>query len=175
MLYDEFLFHHNKTYTSKRDGSTVVYWQCERRRDLGCSTMLTSDVEGKVIKAPTVPHTHVVSTGRADALAVRHDILVESSRRPEAAPSALLNEFVGPEIALSLGSEPALKQAIQRRRRMVRPKDPDTASGIVISGDWAHTIDGQPWFMGEINVGDDSAYIFATEENLNKLNVSQKY
>ena len=87
MRYDGYLFHHNKTYTSKRSGSTVVYWECERRRDIGCSTVLTSDVDGKIIKAPSIAHTHVISTGRDEALSVRHDILVESSRRPEAAPS----------------------------------------------------------------------------------------
>ena len=51
-------------------------------------------------------------------------MLTESSRRPEAAPAIiLLNEFVTPSVVLKFASDPALKQAIQRRRRAHRPKD----------------------------------------------------
>ena len=117
-------------------------------------------------------HMHGVNAGRAESRTVRHNLLVESSRRPEAAPSALLNEFVTPDTALGLSSEPALKQAIQRRRRIVRPKDPDTSAGIQITGEWSETLDGKLWYLGEVVVGNDSGYIFATEDNLLHLNLS---
>jgi hypothetical protein len=130
-----------------------------------------TDEEGNIVKAPNVDHTHAASTGRVQALTTRHNLLAESLRRPEAAPSALLNEFVTPEVVMNLSSEPALKQAVQRRRRIVRPKDPDTASDIQICGEWTQTIDGKAWYLGDVKVGEDSGYIFATEDNLRHLQV----
>ena len=50
-------------------------------------------------------------------MVVRHNMLTESSRRPEAASAAILNEFVTLELALSLGSEPPIQSnglALQR-------------------------------------------------------------
>ena len=117
LLIEGHLFQHNKTYKSKKSGDTDLYWQCERRRDVGCQSVVTTDGDGKSLKAATMKHMHGVNAGRARAEsrnAVRQNLLVESSRRPEAAPSALLNEFVTPDTVLGLSSEPALKQAIQR-------------------------------------------------------------
>ena len=42
-------------------------------------------------------------------------MLTESECRPEVAPSALLNEFVTLAVALALGNEKQLKQAVQYR------------------------------------------------------------
>ena len=172
LTFEDYVFQHNRSYTSKISGYTVLYWQCERKRDMGCQSALTTDTDGNILKQPSAAHNHVVSVGRVDAMTVRHEMLTESSRRPEAAPASLLNDFVTPELVLSLGSEQALKQAIQRRRRIIRPKEPETSSGIQITGDWLKTLDGQHWFLGETKVGDDSAYIFSTEDNLRNLNVS---
>ena len=63
----------------------MQYWLCERRRDLGCTTSVTTDKDGKVVKAPTAAHIHAANVGRGEALAVRHGhaMLVESSRRRE--------------------------------------------------------------------------------------------
>ena len=115
LLIEGHLFQHNKTYKSRKSGDTVLYWQCERRRDIGCQSVVTTDRDGTILKAATVEHMHGVNAGRAESRTVRHNLLVESSRRPEAAPSALLNVFVTPDTVLGLSSEPALKQAIQRR------------------------------------------------------------
>jgi len=171
LTFEDHVYQLTKTYT-KKSGDARQYWLCERRRDLGCTTSVTTDKDGKVVKGPTTAHIHAASVGRGEALAVRHAMLTESSRRPEAAPAILLNEFVTPSVVLKLASEPALKQAIQRRRRAHRPKDPDTASGIVITGDWSQTFDGKPWYLGAAVMGDDISFIFATEENLTKLAVS---
>ena len=125
------------------------------------------------MKAPTAARIHAANVGRGEVLAVRHAMLVESSRRLEAAPAAVVNEFVTLTLVLKLASEPALKQAIQRRHRAHRPKDPDTASGIIISGEWSQTLDGKPWYLGAASMGDGISYIFATEENLTTLAVSE--
>ena len=69
----------------------------------------------------SVSHNHAAAVGRAEALVVRHNMLTESERRPEAAPSALLNEFVTPAVALGLENEKQLKQAVQYRRKKFRP------------------------------------------------------
>jgi len=114
------------------------------------------------VKAPTAAHIHAANVGRGEVLAVRHAMVVESSRRPEAAPAAaVVNEFVTPTLVLKLASEPALKQAIQRRRTAHWPKDPDTASGIIISGEWSQTLDGKPWYLGAASMGDGISYISA--------------
>ena len=46
-------------------------------------------------------------------------MLTESECRPEAAPSALLNEFVTPAVALASGNEKQFKQAVQYRRKKI--------------------------------------------------------
>jgi len=46
LTLDGYIFQHNKTYKSKKSDDTVVYWQCERRRDVGCQSVLTTDVDG---------------------------------------------------------------------------------------------------------------------------------
>jgi len=118
----------------------------------------------KVVKAPTAAHIHAANVGRGEAKywpSVINAMLVESSRRPEAAPVAVVNEFVTPTLVLKLASEPALKQAIQRRHIAHRPKDPDTASGIIISGEWSQTLDGKPWYLGAASMGDGISYISA--------------
>ena len=112
LTYYGFVFYHNKMYTCKKGGSTVVYWQCERRRDMNCKVVQTSDTDGQIVKAPTVAQSH-----RINAMVVWHNMLTESSCRPEAASGAILNEFVTLELALSLGSEPAIQSnglALQR-------------------------------------------------------------
>ena len=78
----------------------------------------------------------------------------------------MLNEFVTVDVTLAVGNEQALKQIIQRHRRHVRPKNPTSATGIVISDEWLKTLDGKEWFLGETTVGDYSCYTFTTEENL---------
>lgn len=171
----DYLFQLTKTYTPKNGGgSAVLYWKCERWRDLGCPITANTDIDGKILKGPSADHCHDVSRGRVDALIVRHNLLQESARRPEAAPATLLNEFVTPAVALNLSSEQSLKQAIQRHRRAFKPKEPNTAC-IEITGDWTKTLDRQDWYLGETNVGEDKAYVFTTAENLRILNVREIY
>jgi len=167
----DFLFHCNKKYTPKNGGQTVLYWQCERRAELQCMLTVKTDNEGNILKLPTEAHTHAASRGRVEGLSVRHTLLVDAERRPEAAPAALLNDHVTPAVVSALGSECALKQAIQRRRRKLHPTDPTTASDVLISGTWTQTMEGENWFLGECSVGADKGYIFATRKNLEKLKV----
>ena len=89
-----------------------------------------------------INHNHAAPVGRAEALVVRHNMLTESERRLEAAASALLNEFVTPAVALALGNEKQLKQAMQYRRKIVRQTDPRTAGDIVITDSWTRTLAG---------------------------------
>ena len=79
---------------------------------MNCKVVQTSDTDGQIVKAPTVAQSH-----RINAMVVWHNMLTESSRRPEAASAAILNEFVTLELALSLGSEPPIQSnglALQR-------------------------------------------------------------
>ena len=80
-----------------------ILWQCERRHDTACEVYVTTDDNGVVIKQPTVIHNHAIPVGRAEALVVRSNILTEAERRPEAAPAALLNEFVTPAVIVPCG------------------------------------------------------------------------
>jgi len=137
--------------------------------------MLLTDVNGDLIKEPTVNHNHVAPIGRAEALVVRHNMLTESERRPEAASSALLNEFVTTAVALALGNDKQLKQAVQYRRKKLHPPDPRTAGEIVITDMLTRTVDGAEWYLGESTAHADVAHIFATEENLRILSVSQTH
>jgi len=171
LAIDNYLFHCNKRYTPKNGGQTVLYWQCERRVEARCPVTAKTDIDGNILKAPTDVHTHSASTGRVEGLSVRHTLLVDSERRPEAAPAALLNDHVTPAVVSALGSETALKQAIRRRRRKLHPTDPATADDVLISGAWTQTLEGEDWFLGECCVGDDKGYIFATKKNLEKLTV----
>ena len=150
-----------------------LYWLCERRRDIRCSACVITDASGIILKGATSVHVHTASGGRVEALNIRHDLLGDSIRRPEAAPSSLLNEHVTPATVLNLPSEVALKQAINRKRRAIRPKDPETAANLEICGTWTETLDGANWYIGETGVGGDCCYIFSTEDNLRKLNVSK--
>src|SRR6266516_1199384 len=111
-----YLFHQLRTYKPK-DGNAVIYWQCERRRDIGCSVIVHTDVDGKSVRQESNSHTHTPTEDRSEALSVRHGLLSDAVRRPEAAPAALLNEFVTTGLALHLSSEAPLKRAIQRRRQ----------------------------------------------------------
>lgn len=169
-----YLFVLNKTYIPKNGRNAVLYWYCERRldQDVHCPVKVSTDKDGNIVNGPRGVHTHSVSDVRVSALTVRHAILEESLRRPEAGPASLLNEFITPDVALGLSSETALKQAIQRRRRVLRPKDPQTADGIVVTGVWAENLEGEPWFLGEVKLGEERAYAFATQVNLRRLNVS---
>ena len=171
LTVDEHLFNQNKTYKPKNGGPTVIYWQCERRRDIGCTVTLTTDENGEIIKRPKTSHIHGITESRARAVSVRNGLLSESCRRPEASPAAILNEFVTSDVVLGLGTESALKQAIQRRRRLLRPSEPQTADDVLISGRWLQTIDGNDWFLGRVDVENAQGYIFATEDNLNSLKV----
>jgi len=170
---DGYLYQHNRDYTNK-SGDVVAYWRCERMRDLKCAATVKTDKDGNIVKQPEVQHLHAANEARVQALSTRHGLLEECLRRPEAAPSALLNEFVSPDVVLSLGNETALKQAVQRRRRFVRPKEPDIASGIQICGDWAQTIDGKSWYLGDVRLEEDCGYIFTTDDNLRHLQVGWK-
>ena len=156
----------------KNGASTSLYWICERKRDLRCYVSVSTHGDGSVIRESSAPHIHDASNGRSEALIVRRALLDESARRPEAAPSSLLNEHVTADVVLNLTNEHSLKQAIHRRRRGVRPKDPTTAAGLVISSPWTNTLDGMNWYLGEAVVGEDRSYIFATEANLAMLEVS---
>jgi hypothetical protein len=167
----DFLFHCNKKYTPKNGRQTVLYWQCERRADLQCMVTVKTDIEGKVLKLSTEAHIHAASRGRVEGLSVRHSLLEDAERRPEASSAALLNDHVTPAVVSSLVSESSLQQAIQRRRRKLHPTDPTTASDVLISRAWTQTLEGENWFLGECSVGADKGYIFSTRKNLENLQV----
>lgn len=171
--YEGYQFQCNKSY-KRKNGASVLYWHCDRKYDIGCAVTFSTDDSATrvVLTKRSKEHNH----GRADQLSdtalVRHNILAEAERRPEATPASLLNEFVTPTVAPTLPNELAMKKAIQRRRRTLRPTDPVDAGNILISEAWAKTLEEKQWFMGTAKLGDDTAYIFATEDNLKLLKVS---
>lgn len=168
--YLGYLYNINKLY--KNGDTTLILWECERRREMRCSVYVTTDEEGSVVKRPTSLHIHdEPGPARAAMMNVRHNLLEECQRRPEASPAALLNEFVTPDVATQLPSERSLKRAIQRKRKHTMPVDPITANNIVVADPWRVTLDGQAWYLGDVQLNDDSGYIFTTENNLSKLQV----
>ena len=54
---------------------TVLYWQCERRRDLQCKAVLKTDVNGNTITEPEIEHNHGISHNRVSALDVRRGVV----------------------------------------------------------------------------------------------------
>lgn len=76
----EYLYQLTKTYTQKTSGNTVLYWNCERWRDLGCSVTVRTDSDGTIVKGPSTDHCHNFNRGRVTSLAVRHDLLTETPR-----------------------------------------------------------------------------------------------
>lgn len=168
--YLGYFYNKNKLY--KNGDTTLILWECERRREMRCSVYVTTDEEGSVVKRPTSLHIHdEPGPARAAMMNVRHNLLEECQRRPEASPAALLNEFVTPDVATQLPSERSLKRAIQRKRKHTMPVDPITASNIVVADPWRVTLDGQAWYLGDVRLNEDSGYIFTTENNLSKLQV----
>lgn len=150
----------------------AVLWECERRRELRCPVYVTTDEEGVIVKDVVVPHIHdPPAPGRTATLAVRHTLMQEAMRRPEASPVSLLNDYVTPVVASYLGGERTLKRSIQRKRKAILPIDPTTATNIVVADAWRVTLEGKEWYLGDFIVGHDSGYIFATEDNLQKLKV----
>jgi len=107
-----------------------------RRRDLGCTTSVTTAKDGKVVKAKLqLQHTStrlvlVVAKHWPSVMPCWLSLRVDQKRCQQL---WLTNEFVMPTLVLKLASEPALKQAIQRRCRAHRPKDPDTASALLLA------------------------------------------
>lgn len=172
--YLGYLYNKNKLY--KNGDTNFILWECERRREMRCSVYVTTDEEGRVVKPPTSFHIHdEPGLARAEMQNVRHNLLEDCLRRPEASPAELLNEFVTPDVALQLPSERSLKRSIQRKRKHTKPIDPITASNIVVADPWRVTLDGQPWYLGDVRLNEDSGYIFTTESNLSKLQVGAYY
>ena len=165
------IYYMTSCYTNKIENKTTIYWQCERQRDLGCKVNVSTDVRGHITNGPTGSHIHEKNVGRSETLMTRYQLLFDAERRPEASPGALLNDHVTPDVALKLGNELSLKKAIQRRRQHKHPKDPQSASELVITDDWAVTLDGKNWYIGQVQEGAERVYIFATEENLRNLQV----
>ena len=56
-------------------------------------------------------------------------------------------------------------QAVQYRRKKIRPADPPTAGDVLITDQWTRTMDGAEWYLGQVTLDEDVARIFATEEN----------
>jgi FLYWCH zinc finger domain len=170
LTYLGYLYNKNKSY--KSGDTNFILWECERRREMRCSVYVTTDEEGSVVKPPTSLHIHAEpGPARAAMLNVRHNLLEECQRRPEACPAALLNEFVTPDVAPHLPSERSLKRAIQRKRKHLMPIDPMAASNIVVADSWRVTLEGQAWYLGDVRLNEDSGYIFTTESNLSILQV----
>ena len=149
--YLGYFYNKNKLY--KNGDTTLILWECERRREMRCSVYVTTDEEGSVVKRPTSLHIHdEPGPARAAMMNVRHNLLEKCQRRPEASPAALLNEFVTPDVATQFPSERSLKRAIQRKRKHTMPVDPITASNIVVADPWRVTLDGQAWYLGDIRL-----------------------
>ena len=138
------LFHKNKNIKISGSEEILVLWECERRREMRCPVYVTTDEDGVIVKDVKVAHIHEPpAADRAAMLTVRHRIIEEGNRRPEASPASLLNEFVTPAVALHLGDERTLKRAIQRKRKTTMPVDPPSATNIVIAEAWKVTLDGK--------------------------------
>ena len=163
------LYHKNKNLGFSANGKILVLWECERRRDLRYSVYVTTDEDGSIIKDVTRVHVHAMPAAeRAAMLQVRHTILEEAARRPEAAPTALLNETVTTTVALHLPGECSLKRVIQRMRNSLMPRDPVPAADIVLPEAWKMTLAGRDWYLGDTVVGNDHSHIFSTENNSGK-------
>ena len=63
LVVDSHIFYHNKTYIPKNVGTTKLYWQCERRKDLGCGVTAVTDARNNVVRAPATPHIHAARNG----------------------------------------------------------------------------------------------------------------
>ena len=82
-----FLFDKNKI---SRNG-TKIYWECERRRDISCSVRLTTSISGSIVSKNVAEHNHDKAGKHASSLEVRHRLRIDAVKRPEAAPTALVN------------------------------------------------------------------------------------
>ena len=70
-----------------------------------------------------------------------------------------------------MGTEKALKRAIQRERRKKFPPEPSTALELTLDGEWRKTISGEDWLNGDLKINDERVIIFASTGNLRLLEV----
>jgi FLYWCH zinc finger domain/Zinc finger, C3HC4 type (RING finger) len=90
--YLGYFYNKNKLY--KNGDTTLILWECERRREMRCSVYVTTDEEGSVVKRPTSLHIHdEPGPARAAMMNVRHNLLEECQRRPatESAPETTIS------------------------------------------------------------------------------------
>ncbi len=132
LVVNGYMYQKNKEYRPRNSDSPVIYWHCERKRDINCKACVHTDVGGSNINLVNDSHNHGVSTGRAEAMQVRHELLEAGAARCDAAPAQLINKMLTPTVALHLSSETLIKEAIRRRRRHQRPREPESSSDIVV-------------------------------------------
>ena len=70
LVVDGYFFYYNKTYTPKNGGLTKLYWQCERRKDLGCCVTAITDAKHNIVKPVANDHIHSSHNGMCSILII---------------------------------------------------------------------------------------------------------
>ena len=99
--FEGHLYYKTRSYSSKHSNSTTIYWQWERRRDLNCKVNLSTDIYRCITKQQSNSHTRKTNLGRCETLLIRHSLLMDAKRRPEASPAALLNDHISANVAMN--------------------------------------------------------------------------
>ena len=73
------------------------------------------------------------------------------------------------EIAAKLPTLPSIKSSLYRERRKRFPPMPQTRAEVIFEGEWAQTLNGQPFLLVE-DGKQDKIIIFSTIENLHTNN-----
>jgi hypothetical protein len=164
LQFNEFLY--NKSSESKG----IIKWQCERR-DLKCYVTISSKPDGEITQLPVSEHCHSANEERCRAAKRKDDIINRALERLDETPSKILNESLTKEDAGVLPTEHCLKRSIRYARRKLRPLESLNASELEVNGNWLNTLDGKRFYFGKVNVREDVAYVFTTDDNLRYLSV----
>ena len=153
---------------NKRGRNGNTYWRCVDRRCAGRATLDSNDVvvsennnhshapnplQVEVSKAVDKLKDQAAATA-APMASVYRDTLVEILQDPNAAAVAPL-----------LPTLHSLQSALYRKRRKRLPPMPATIDDVTLSGEWAKTIAGDPFYL----YGEDNIHLLATPENIRLL------
>ena len=156
-----FVYHRQK---EQKDGS--IWWNCQRKKS-GCSARIKTK-DDKLLSSPNKDHNHEAEPEFLAQSKRRIQLLTAAQQRPEVNPSALINQYSD---AADMGTEGALKRAIQRERRKKFPAEPKTAMELQLEGEWRETINGEDWVNGDLQINQERVLIFASDHNLRLLEV----
>ena len=165
LTFNDFSYNKNRV---NQDGS--IRWQCERR-DLKCYVTVVTEANGQVIRGLVTNHKHEAEPGKMHALKTKREILIRAIKNLDEGPSKIIAETITPDIALELPTEENLKQMIRYHRRKRRPVESRNAVELVIKGEWTETLRKSKLYYGAVDVENERALIFTTQQNLEALSV----